>query len=95
MSRNYESIIVLDSQGQTESVDEMISKIGKEMEGEGAKLGKVDHIGQRKFPTAPKGVSGGYFVNIEFSAEPDVISKVQEKLALNTTIYQQHYQRLA
>lgn len=95
MSRTYESVIVLDSQGQTESVDEMISKIGKEMEGEGAKLGQIDHLGAKKFPSAPRGISGGYYVNIQFSADPSAIEKVKEKLDLNGQIYQHNYQRLS
>ena len=94
MSRNYESLIVLDSQGQTESVDEMISKIGKEMEEEGAKLEQIDHLGAKKFPHAPKGVTGGYYVNIKFSGEPNAIEKIQDRLDLNTKIYQHYFQRL-
>lgn len=94
MSRNYEALIVLDSNSVEGPIDEMIGRIGKEMEGEGASLGQVDHLGQKKFPTAPKGVTGGYYVNIQFGGEPDVVEKVKGKLRLNTSIYQQHYQRI-
>ena len=95
MNRNYESLIVLDSNALEETVDDMVSKIGKEMEGKGAKLGQVDHLGQKKFSSAPRGVSGGYYVQIAFSGGPEIIEKVKNKLRLNTKIYQQYYQRIA
>ena len=47
MKRKYESVIVLDTQGKEEGVEEMISRIGKEMEEEGAKLQQIDQIGRR------------------------------------------------
>jgi ribosomal protein S6 len=95
MSRNYEALIVLDSNALEGAVDEMIGKISKEMEEEGVNLGQIDHIGQKKFPSAPQGVTGGYYVNIQFGGEPEVIEKVKDRLRLNTSIYQQYYQRIA
>ena len=88
-------MIVLDTRGKEEAIDEMVSKIGKDIEGEGAKLDQIDHMGSRKFPSAPKGVSTGYYVNIRFGGEPDVIEKVKTKLNLNELIYMQHYQRIS
>ena len=95
MSRKYEALIVLDSNSVEGAIDEMIGKIGKEMEEEGVTLGQIDHLGQKQFPSAPRGVNGGYYVNIQFGGEPEVVDKVKSKLRLNTSIYQQHYQRIA
>ena len=95
MSRQYEALIVLDSNSVEGAIDEMIGKIGKEMEEEGVQLGQIDHLGQKKFSSAPQGVSSGYYVNIQFGGEPEVIEKVKGKLRLNTSIYQQYYQRIA
>jgi len=93
MKRKYEGLIVLDTQGKDEAVDSIVNKVGQEIEAEGAKLSEVDQLGKRDFPFAPKGVTGGFFVNYHFEAEPDVIKKIDERLKLNTVVYQQHYLR--
>lgn len=93
MSRKYEAMIVLDTKGKEDSVDTLISQITREFEQSGAKLQQVDNLGKKKFPYNPRHVEGGFYINFHFEAESDVLNKLQAKLKLNDSIYQQYYQK--
>ncbi|HEY1081172.1 MAG TPA: 30S ribosomal protein S6 [Prosthecobacter sp.] len=93
MKRNYEAMIVLDLKGKEESVEQLISGIGREMEKSGAKLEQIDKVGLRKFPFNPRHVESGYFVNFKIEADGAALDAVRAKLKLNDSVYQQYYQR--
>jgi small subunit ribosomal protein S6 len=93
MSRKYEAMIVLDTKGKEESVENLISQLSRDFEQSGAKLTQVDNLGKRKFPYAPRHVEAGWFVNFLFEAEAGCLEKLQAKFKLNESIYQQYYQR--
>lgn len=92
MKRNYEGLIVLNTAGKEESVDALVSHLGRDIEAEGAKLEQIDRMGKRKFPYGSKGLTDGYYVNYHFVAEPTVLDKLRAKLKLNEVVHQQHYQ---
>jgi small subunit ribosomal protein S6 len=91
--RNYEAMIVLDTKGKEESVDTIVSNITKEFEKSGAKLSQVDNLGRKKFPFSPRHVEYGYYINVQFQAEPAAVKAVTDRLTLNNNVYQQYYQR--
>jgi len=95
MSRKYEGLIVLNSQGQEDSLNDLVSAVAKEMEAEGAKMDEIQQLGRKKFAYNARQVDGGHYVNFIFEAAPEAIEKIQAKLDLNDGIYLQHYQRLA
>lgn len=90
--KKYEAMIVLDTKGKEESVDQLVTTVTKELEKAGAKLEQVDNLGKRKFPFNPRHVEAGYFVNIQFQAEPTALDTARARLKLNDSIYQQYYQ---
>jgi small subunit ribosomal protein S6 len=94
MSRKYEGLIVLNSQGQEDSINDLVTSVAKEMEGKGAKMDEIQQLGRKKFAYNARHLEGGHYVNYIFEAEPADIEKIQEELNLNTSIYLQHYQRL-
>ena len=93
MSRKYEGLIVLDTKGKEDSVENIISQLSREFEQSGAKLTQVDNLGKRKFPYSPRHVEAGWYVNFMFEAEPASVDKLQARFKLNEGIYQQYYQR--
>ncbi len=93
MSRKYEATIVIDAKGKDEGVDSIVSQITREFEKSGAKLAQVDNLGKKKFPSAPRHVTGGFYVNFRFEAEPATVDGLKSKLKLNEYVYLQHYQR--
>ena len=94
MSRKYESLIVLDTKGNEDSVDELVGAVAKEMESEGAKLDEIQQMGRRKFAYNARHLEGGHYVNYVFEAEPTQLEKIQSRLKLNKTVFLQHYSRL-
>jgi small subunit ribosomal protein S6 len=93
MTRKYEATIVLNTKGKEESIEELVGQVSKELETAGAKLEQIDQMGKREFPFSPRHVTHGYFVNVQFEAEPKVLDTVSARLKLNDNVYQQYYQR--
>ncbi len=95
MKRKYEGVYILKLQGQEEGIDEMVGKITKELEGNGAKLEKVERVGRKEFifPNNAK-QKHGYYVQVRFEAEPTVITNVESHLKLSEQVMLQHYRRL-
>ena len=95
MKRKYEALIVLDTTGKEETIEQLVSGVSREIEKAGAKLEQIDQLGRRKFPFNPRHVESGYFVNIQFEADNAALDTMRAKLKLNDNVYQQYYQRLA
>ena len=94
MNRKYEGLIVLNTKGKEDSVDELVGAVAKEMEAEGAKLDEIKQMGRRKFAHNARHLDGGHCVNYVFEADTQQMQNIQSKLKLNTLVHLQHYQRL-
>lgn len=95
MSRKYQGLIILNTKSLEGSVDELVSAISKEFEAEGAKLDKVSSLGRRQFAYPSRHLEAGHYVNYTFQGQPSVVSKIQDRLHLNTYVHLQHFQRIA
>lgn len=95
MNRKYESLIVLNTKGNEDSVDELVGAVAKEMESEGAKLDEIKQLGRRKFANNARHLDAGHYVNYIFEADSQAVKSIQERLKLNDTVHLQHFQRLA
>lgn len=93
MSRKYQGVIVINAKGKEESVDEMVSGIGQEIEEEGGKLEQIDQLGKREFVYNARHLSHGFYVNYYFEAEPSVVAKLRKRLSLNKAVHLQYYNR--
>ncbi len=91
MSRKYEGTIIINTRGNEDNADTIVSRIGRDMESEGAKLQQIDKIGKRKFPYVSKKQTDGYFVTYHFEADPAAIAKITGKLRLSDEVHQQFY----
>jgi small subunit ribosomal protein S6 len=94
MNRKYESLIVLNTKGNEDSVDELVGAVAKEMESEGAKLDEIKQLGKRKFAYNARHLDSGHYVNYIFEADPQQVQNIQNKLKLNSLVHLQHYQRV-
>ncbi len=94
MNRKYESLIVLNTKGKEDSVDELVGAVAKEMEEEGAKLDEIKQLGKRKFAYNARHLDGGHYVNYVFEADAQQVKSIQSRLKLNALVHLQHYQRL-
>lgn len=94
MDRKYEGLIVLNTKGKEDSVDELVGAVAKEMETEGAKLEEIKQMGRRNFAYNARHLDGGHYVNYIFEADTQQVQKIQGKLKLNALVHLQHYQRV-
>ena len=95
MKRKYEGVYILKLQGQEETIDEMVGKITKELESNGAVLEQIDRVGRQEFvfPNNAK-QKHGYYIQYRFEAEPTAIKAVESHLKLSEQVMLQHYRRL-
>ncbi len=94
MNRKYEGLIVLNTKGKEDSVDELVGAVAKEMEAEGAKLDEIKQLGRRNFAYNARHLEAGHYVNYVFEADAQQIQNIQNKLKLNELVHLQHYQRV-
>ena len=93
MKRKYKGVIVLNLQGNEDTVDEIVGNISKELEGEGATMDQIDRVGRKDFAYENHAKQKhGFYVNYVFEAEPDAIDKIHKRLELNKDIQLQYYQ---
>ena len=95
MSRKYKGLIILNTKGLEGTVDELVTSVSKELEAEGAKLGKIEQLGRHKFAYESNHLNGGHYVNYTFEGAPQSIRKIQSRLRLNGHVHLQHFQRVA
>ncbi len=95
MNRKYEGLIILNTKGNEDSVDELVGAVAKEMEEEGAKLDEIKQMGRRKFAYNARHLEGGHYVNYVFEADSSQMEKIQNRLKLNNTVHLQHYARVS
>jgi ribosomal protein S6 len=95
MSRKYEGLIVLTTKSQEGSMEDLVSAISKDIESEGAKISKIDNQGRREFANTPRKITGAHYVTYTFTGEPACITRIKAKLALNTAIYLNQFNRVA
>ena len=94
MKKKYEGVIVLNAQGTEENVEDMISRIGKEMEAEGVKLEQIDQLGKRDFAYESNHRKSGFYVNYQFEADSSAIDKLRSRLSMMDEVHLQHYQKV-
>lgn len=93
MKRQYEALIVLDTKGKEESVEQLVSTVSKDLEAAGLKITQIDNLGKRKFPFNPRHVEAGTFINFHCEGPPAAVDAARAKLKLNDSIYQQQYHK--
>ena len=94
MSRKYEALIVVDTRGKEQSVQDFENAISNDLEAGGAKIGEAKQLGRKTFAYNARKLDGAHYIHYNFEAEPNAIDSIKAKLALNSDVYMQYYQRL-
>lgn len=94
MKHRYEALLVLNTQGREDTVKEVVDRLESEFQQEGAQIEQVQKMDKRPFSYAAGALSGGYYVNFVFNAEPESIAKLRSKFKLDPEVYRQSYQRV-
>jgi small subunit ribosomal protein S6 len=94
MKNRYEALLVLDTAGKEETVNKTVERLSKEFEKEGAVVEQVQRLEKREFAYAAGHLDSGYYVNVVFEGEPEIIEKLNTKFRLDADVYRQNYQKL-
>ena len=88
MKKRYEALLALSTRGKEESVKEIIERLEKTFAAEGAAIEQVQRFEKRELAYELKHLTSAYFVNFIFEAEPQLVEKLDDDVAL------QNYLRL-
>lgn len=83
---NYEILFIVPAKYSDTEVEEINKKIPATLEEFGASIKKIDNWGKRKLAYQIKQYRYGYYTLIIFSAEPESLEKITQKINLNQDI---------
>lgn len=85
--RKYTATFILDTRNYTSPVETLIEKLTGILEALGAKVSKVNNLGQRDFQrVVDRNFQAGIYVEITFEGPSEVPALLKEKLKLDKTV---------
>lgn len=82
-TKNYRAVFILDSRGETRTVEEMIEALKGTLGEINARVEKAENLGVRDFArSTEKDYTSGAYVQIDFEGEPTTPDALREKLHL-------------
>ena len=93
MKNRYEILLALNVAGKEETNKDLLERLEKTLNAEGAKVEQVQRLERREFSYPHNKLKSAYFVNFIANAESDAIAKIRTKLALDEEVILQNYLR--
>lgn len=84
--RIYEELYILRPDATEEDVDGSVEMIRGIVTGSGGSIDKVDKWGVRKLAYRLKKLNEGYYVLIQFSAQPEVVKELERRLRVSDAV---------
>ena len=84
--RKYELMLILDSELDERSVESTVEKLLHVIPAEGGTVDNVDIWGRRRFAYEIQKKSEGYYVVVDFTANPDTTKELDRQLGINETV---------
>lgn len=84
--RRYEAMMILDPELQESSIGSTVEKLLKVVPADGGTVDNVDIWGRRRFAYEIQKKTEGYYVVVEFHAEPDTTKELSRQLGLNESV---------
>ena len=84
--RPYEMMLVMKPDLEEETVDAMLERLTGIVTGEGGAVDKVDRWGKRRTAYELKGYTEGFYVVIDFQAEPATASELERIVKLSDEV---------
>lgn len=94
MNNRYEALLILNTKGKEDGAKDIIDRLEKFLNKEGAHVEQVQRLDQRKFSYAAGDLNHGYYVNFIFDGAAGICEKLKAKLDFDEDVYRQHYIRL-
>jgi small subunit ribosomal protein S6 len=80
--RDYEVMLILPPEADEQAVSRVIDRITQVLVGSGGRVGKVERWGRRRLAYEIGHQSEGYYLIVEFGAEPGAIRELERVLSL-------------
>jgi len=80
--RHYEVMVILDAGLEDDAIRASVDRATNSLTTNGATVGKIDRWGKRRFAYEVDHRSEGYYLLINFEAEPAAISELERMLGL-------------
>ena len=84
--RNYESLYIIHPEVVGDELTALVDKFQKVLGDTGAEVVKLDNWGVRKLAYPIKKVERGSYIQVLFSAEPEVVAEYERRLRLDEQI---------
>ncbi|HHV92990.1 MAG TPA: 30S ribosomal protein S6 [Firmicutes bacterium] len=84
--RPYEMMLVMKPDLEEETVDALLERLTGIVTGEGGAVDKVDRWGKRRTAYELKGYTEGFYVVIDFQAEPATASELERIVKLSDEV---------
>lgn len=85
-TRNYETIFILDSAAEEDKIESQIQKYVNFITKNNSEVVNIDRWGRRKFAYPIKKKHTGYYVSIEFTSGPGIITKLDRNYHLDDNV---------
>jgi small subunit ribosomal protein S6 len=85
-TRNYETIIILDSVADEDKNESLIQKYVSFLTKNGSEIVNIDRWGRKKFAYPIKKKHTGYYVSIEFTSGADIVAKLDRAYHLDENV---------
>ena len=85
-TRNYETIFILDSAAEEDRIESQIQKYVNFITKNNSEIVNIDRWGRRKFAYPIKKKHTGYYVSIEFTSGPGIITKLDRTYHLDDNV---------
>ncbi|SRR6266496_3268255 len=86
--KRYEGLFILNTAGKEEGIKEAIDKISSEITAAGGKVETVQKMDKKSFMrVADKKFTSGFYVNIIFESNPNVLPQLRHRFVLNEEVF--------
>ena len=80
--RNYEVMLILPAEADEQVVSTAVDRISRTLADAGGEVGKIDRWGRKRFAYEIDRQNEGYYVVVQFSADPASLRELDRVLSL-------------
>ena len=84
--RHYELMLILDSELDERALNTTVEKLLQVVPAEGGTVDNVDIWGRRRFAYEIQKKTEGYYVVVDFHAQPDTTKELERQLGINESV---------
>lgn len=81
--RDYEVVYIFSPGLETEQIESKLDRYHETLTRDGGQVSAVEHWGKRQLSYPIRKASNGYYVVVQFSAEPEVLPDLERQLKLD------------